>query len=133
MIKYNVSYYNFEDKVVKETLYFNLSSIELSKMQAKYGDIESRVNEMVKNEDQEALIDLFSDIIVMAYGERSEDGRKFVKTKEVQDNFRDSLAYNAFLEEMLFATGEKKLEEFMYNLYKPASKELQKRLKDVRK
>lgn len=127
MQKYNVEYENFDGKKTKETLYFNLSTIEVGSLQQKYGDIEKKIFELQKKGNFTGLMDIITDIILTAYGERSEDGRKFIKNSVVREGFDGSLPFNQLIDDLL--ADDKLSEKFMTELYKPSDKLVKKAAK----
>ena len=50
------------------------------------------------------IIELFKDIITRSYGEKSPDGRRFIKNKEVLENFTQTAAYSELYMELAFNT-----------------------------
>ena len=58
-------------------------------------------NNQVLAESIRMVARLLHRLIDLSYGKRSEDGQKFVKSKEILDEFKSSIAYEAFIEEML--------------------------------
>lgn len=99
MLKQKINYEGFDGPVTTEE-YFNLTRIELIEIQGRHGgkEIEARINEIQKNEDLTALYALLKDIILSAYGKR--EGDRFVKNKEVRDEFGQSLAFGQLIEDL---------------------------------
>ena len=63
------------------------------------------------------IIETFKDIILRAYGEKSPDGRRFIKNQEVRDAFAQTEAYsNLFME---LATDAKAASEFVNGIVPP--------------
>ena len=58
-------------------------------------------NNQVLAESIRMVARLLDRLIDLSYGKRSEDGQKFVKSKEILDEFKSSIAYEAFIEQML--------------------------------
>jgi hypothetical protein len=46
------------------------------------------------------IVELFKDIILKAYGEKSPDGRRFIKTQELRDGFAQTEAYSELFMEL---------------------------------
>jgi hypothetical protein len=55
---------------------------------------------IVDAEDGKAIMQEFKKIILMAYGTRSEDGKRFIKTQELRDAFASSEAYSELFMEL---------------------------------
>ena len=100
MLKENVKYLDFDGVEQNETLYFNINRMELIAMQARYGkeDLAKYIERIVQEQDFAKIHDLLNDIILTAYGKKSEDGKRFLKSEEIKEEFRTSLAYEALVE-----------------------------------
>ena len=94
MIKWPVKYTNYNGEEVEEDLYFNLNKAEVMEMQLEannaYGEY---LQSIVAKRDGKALAQEYRRLILKAYGEKSVDGRRFVKTQELTDAFEQSEAY----------------------------------------
>lgn len=102
MLHKKVTYTNYNGEVVNEDVYFNLTSMELVKMEAKYEmSIPDKIKEVTDTNDYEGIIALFEDLLLTAYGVKSEDGRRFVKDKEATKEFEDSIAYAEIFEQII--------------------------------
>lgn len=102
MLHKKVTYTNYNGEVVNEDVYFNLTSMELVKMEAKYEkSIPDKIKEVTEANDYQGIIDLFEDLLLTAYGVKSEDGRRFVKDKEATKEFEDSIAYAEIFEQII--------------------------------
>ena len=56
-------------------------------------------------------MELFKQIVLKAYGEKSEDGKRFVKSKEIAEAFSQTEAYSEIFMEL--AMDEKAAAEFV--------------------
>lgn len=102
MLHKKVTYTNYNGEVVNEDVYFNLTSMELVKMEAKYEmSISDKIKEVVDANDFRGIIALFEDLLLTAYGIKSEDGRRFVKDKQATKDFEDSIAYAEIFEQII--------------------------------
>lgn len=102
MLKKTVSYKDFDGKERSDTLYFNLSEIEIARLEVKYpGGLELFVNNLNAEERPEEVLDLFETILEMSYGVKSDDGRYFRKPEDKVQDFMHSAAYNAIFYELL--------------------------------
>lgn len=102
MLHKKVTYTNYNGEVVNEDVYFNLTSMELVKMEAKYEmSISDKIKEVVDANDFQGIIALFEDLLLTAYGVKSEDGRRFVKDKQATKEFEDSIAYAEIFEQII--------------------------------
>ena len=117
MLKHQVSYKDFDNKSVKETLWFNLTTRDSAKLTIKYGDLTAYVKKIEKEKDAAAMMVLIEDLVLTAYGERSEDGRHFLRNDEIRERFSYSLAFEALLDDLY--SDEKKMSKFFDSLLKP--------------
>ena len=102
MLHKKVTYTNYNGEVVNEDVYFNLTSMELVKMEAKYEmSISDKIKEVVDANDFRGIIALFEDLLLTAYGVKSEDGRRFIKDKQATKEFEDSIAYAEIFEQII--------------------------------
>lgn len=108
MLKQNVKYLDFDGVEQTETLYFNINRMELIAMQARYGkdDMAKYIERITQEEDFGKIHDLLNDIILTAYGKKSEDGKRFIKSEELKEEFRTSLAYEALTESFFDDEGQ---------------------------
>lgn len=112
MYKTTVEYEDFNGEKKKRTLYFNLSQSELTELKYESnGALEDKIVEIVATKNRSEMMLLFTKILKMAYGEKSEDGEYFVKNEEVYSRFKYSNAYDAFLEKLVESDSE--LENFI--------------------
>lgn len=116
MLKHQVSYKDFDNKSVKETLWFNLTTRDSAKLTIKYGDLTAYVKKIEKEKDAAAMMVLIEDLVLTAYGERSEDGRHFLRNDEIRERFSYSLAFEALLDDLY--SDEKKMSKFFDALLK---------------
>ena len=106
MYKKTVVYENYDGEEVKETLYFHLSELEMTRINFKNGgDVGERIKYLIATDDMDGMIQLMEDIILAAYGVISEDGKRFEKSAEAREAFSNSLAYSDLFMEMLLDPG----------------------------
>lgn len=112
MYQTKVNYVALNGDAVEEVLHFNLNTIEVARMQGKVegGDLEAHFKKVISNasatNDTMSLINLMLDVVLLAYGEPSADGKHFVKGPEVQARFENSLAFAQYMEDLLTQEGE---------------------------
>lgn len=95
MLKRTIKYTDFNGTEREEDFFFNLSKSELMELEMKTkGGLEAKINRITADEDTEQIIEMFKDIILMSYGQKSEDGKRFIKTKEMQAEFVNTAAYD---------------------------------------
>lgn len=117
MLKQKVQYEDFDGATQVETLYFNLNRMELIALQSRYGkeDMAAYINKLVEDKDIEKVYEILNDIVLRAYGLRSEDGKRFIKNETIREEFKQSLAYEALIEDFHDET-RKVLESFIVGI-----------------
>lgn len=106
MLKKTITYENFNGEKVTKDLYFNLTKKELIDLQvSKDGGLDTYIKKITEEEDKKAMIQLLDSIILAAYGQKSEDGERFIKNKELIDAFVSSMAYDALIDELFTVEG----------------------------
>ena len=111
MIKKIIKYTDYNGQQRKETAYFNLNKLEILKLTAKLGmNIDDYTKKLAESEDMPKMLQFIEDIILMSYGEKSEDGRTFEKSKEKTAKFENSNAFAELFEQLL--TNPQQTEQF---------------------
>lgn len=106
MLKKSITYVDYNGVERTEDFYFNLNKAEtLGYIIGFEGGIESFIEKVVQEEDVKKLWDLWSDFILMCYGEKSSDGRRFIKSKELSEGFKQTEAYNNLVMELVSGKG----------------------------
>lgn len=100
MIKKTIKFVDYDDNEREEDFYFNLSKAELAEMQlSTTGGLEKMIEEIIKTKDVPKIMEIFKKIISASYGKKSPDGRRFMKSQEILDEFMQTEAYsNLFME-----------------------------------
>jgi len=102
MLKKTVTYEDFDGNTVTDEFEFNLTKTELTEMNlAQDGGLDKFIEKIVKEEDQKKIYDLFKGLVVKAYGKRSEDGKRFIKSEQMSEEFTQTAAFDAMMIEML--------------------------------
>lgn len=102
MLKKTITYEDFNGDTVSEDFFFHLSKAELVELELSHrGGLSEALKRIVASEDGKSIIAEFKNIILGAYGKRSDDGRRFIKTQELRDEFESSEAYSVLFMEMV--------------------------------
>ena len=115
MLKRTITYNDFNDVERTEDFYFNLSKSEITELNLRIpGGLVSWVQTISQALDGNAIMDIFKDLLLKSYGEKSPDGKRF---RKVDDNdvplsiaFSETNAYDQIFMELV--TNPKKAEEF---------------------
>ena len=117
MLKKLIKYTDFNGVEREEEFYFNLTKGELVEMEfSKHGGFETYIRKIATTTDTPELMKFFKDLILSAYGEKSPDGRRFIKNQELRDSFEQSAAYSELLTEMLLSPNANAAIEFVNGL-----------------
>lgn len=101
MLKKTINYVDYNGVERKEDFYFNLSKAEVTEMELSVdGGLSQMIEQLVNAKDNKQIIALFKEIILKAYGEKSADGRRFIKSKELSDAFSQTEAYSELFVEL---------------------------------
>ena len=101
MLKKTVTYMDYNGVERTEDFYFNLSKAEVTEMELSVeGGFSKMLEEIVKSNDNARILELFKEMVLKAYGEKSADGRRFVKSKELSEAFSQTEAYSEIFMEL---------------------------------
>ena len=112
MYKITETYTDYDDNQRTEDFYFNYSKAELADLQFSVaGGLAGMIDKIIKTNDIPELVKLFRELIQKAYGEKSNDGRRFMKSPELTKEFTETVAYSQIY--MRLATDSKAAQEFI--------------------
>lgn len=115
MYKKTINYTDFNGVDRKEDFYFNFMKAELVEMNMSTGGgLKSFIERITNTQDQMELIRLFKELVLKAYGIKSDDGKRFIKSQEIRDAFEQTNAYNELF--MMLATNDKEAANFINNV-----------------
>ena len=101
MLKKTITYVDYNGTERKEDFYFNLSKAEIMELEmGTTGGMVEMINRIVAAQDAPAIIDVFKKMILRAYGEKSADGKRFIKSKEISEAFSQTEAYSQLFMEL---------------------------------
>jgi hypothetical protein len=102
VLRQELTYEDFNGDTVTDVLYFNLTKAELLEMEASAaGGVANMFNRIVEARDSNAILQAIQDFVLNAYGVKSEDGKRFIKTDELREEFKQSQAYSDLLMELV--------------------------------
>ena len=119
MYKKTITYTDYEGETRTEDFYFNLTKAELIELQSsEAGGLEKMLNRVVAERNQGKIIAVFKKIILAAYGEKSADGKRFVKKDKdgtpLSQYFEETEAYAELFTKLL--TKEEAATEFVNSI-----------------
>lgn len=130
MYKKNITYTDYNGHERTEEFLFNLTEAEIAEMEmSKKGGLTNTLQRLIRTEDAPEIAKIFKDLILKSYGEKSDDGRRFIKTKEKSEEFSQTEAYSKLYMELAF--DDKAAAEFINNII-PKSMAEQLKNKDMK-
>lgn len=112
MLKKTVNYVDYNGVERKEDFYFNLSKAEVTEMELSVnGGLSQMIQNIIDAKDNKQIMQMFKGIILKAYGEKSADGKRFVKSEEISKAFAETEAYSEIFMELLL--DEQKAADFI--------------------
>jgi len=101
MLKKTITYTDYDGNKRTEDFYFNLSKAEVAEMEmSAEGGLTKTLEKIVAEQDGKRIIEMFKDLILKAYGEKSLDGKRFIKSKELSEAFSQTEAYSELFMEL---------------------------------
>ena len=102
MLKKLIKYTDYNGVERQENFYFNLNKTELLEMETEVtGGMRQLIENMMEKQDIPKIMSSFKTILLKAYGEKSPDGRRFIKSDELSTAFTQTEAYNVLYMELL--------------------------------
>lgn len=112
MLKQTRTYTDYNGVSRTEDFYFNLTQAEVTEMELSVdGGLSEMLNRIIAAKDGKQIIAFFKDFVLRAYGEKSADGRRFIKNQELRDAFAQTEAYSDLFMEL--ATNAEKAAAFV--------------------
>lgn len=116
MLKKTIKYTDYNGVERNEEFLFNLTKAELMEMEmGTTGGLAEKIQQIVVAQDAPAIIQIFKDIILKAYGEKSADGKRFVKINDagvpLSIGFSQTEAYSQLFMEL--ATNSEEAAKFI--------------------
>lgn len=103
MLKKTITYEDWNGETRTEDFYFNLTRTELIEMET--GMVPGRsltevLQTLISDRDMGTIVQTIKEIVLKAYGEKSSDGKRFVKNQDVRDSFEQNPAYDILYMEL---------------------------------
>lgn len=101
MLKKTITYIDYNGNERTEDFYFNLSKAEVTEMELSVnGGLSKMLETIVASKDAAQIVSMFKEIVLKAYGEKSPDGKRFIKSKELSEAFSQTEAYSEIFMEL---------------------------------
>lgn len=115
MLVKTITYTDYNGVERTEDFYFNLTKAEMMEMELGVtGGFTTMIQRVVATQDGPAIMRTFKDVILKAYGVKSDDGKKMIKNQAVRDEFAQTEAYSILFMELL--TDENAAREFLLHV-----------------
>lgn len=101
MLKKEITYEDLDGNTTVDVFYFNLTRTELMQFEVDYeGGMSGAIRRMIESKDNKEIYGLFNRIVLTSYGVRSDDGKRFVKSDQIREDFTQMPAYDALMTEL---------------------------------
>lgn len=125
MLSKTITYVDYDGNERTETFLFHLSQSELAEMEMSVdGGMTRMLTKIAEEKNARRIMDTFRDLILRSYGEKSADGRRFIKTQELRDSFYQTEAYSQLF--MSLVTNAEEAAKFVKGLAGSAEREEKK-------
>lgn len=105
MLKKTIKYTDFNGDETSEDFLFHLSKAELIELEASHKDgLAASMQRIIEADDNRAIIAEFKRIVLLSYGKKSMDGKRFIKNQTMRDEFESSEAYSTLFMELVTNT-----------------------------
>lgn len=122
MLYKTITYTDYNGTERTEDFYFNLTEAEVMEMEmSTSGGLAEMINRIVAAQDAPSIIAVFKKLLLKAYGVKSPDGKRFIKSDALSEEFSQTEAYSQLFMEL--ATNSDKASEFVNGIVpKPKKK-----------
>lgn len=101
MLKRTITYTDYDGNERTEDFFFNLNQAETLEMElSTSGGMTQMINRIISAQDSPAIVKVFKELLLKAYGEKSPDGRRFIKSEEISTAFSQTEAYSKLFMEL---------------------------------
>lgn len=129
MFKVTLKYPNFLGNEVEDTFRFNFTEDEMLKLAAEDPEFNAEyISTMMHEEQLMKMYMLLRKLVVLSYGEMSEDAKHFRKNEQITTDFMQSAAFDKIIDLFTGDNAEKTIQDFVYNVFPSKfAEELKKR------
>lgn len=101
MLKKTITYTDYNGTERTEDFYFNLTKAEIMEMEmSTSGGMAEMIQRIVAAQEAPAIIKIFKDLVLKAYGQKSPDGKRFIKNQTLKEEFEQTEAYSILFMEL---------------------------------
>lgn len=101
MLKKTITYTDYNNNERTEDFYFNLNKAEIMEMEmSTSGGLAERIQRVIASQDAPTIIKIFKDLVLASYGQKSPDGKRFIKNDKLREEFEQTEAYSMIFMEL---------------------------------
>lgn len=101
MLKKTITYTDYNGETRKEDFYFNMTRAEITELELSIdGGLSDMIKRVTEAKDVPSIIKIFKDLVLKAYGQKSPDGKRFIKSKQLSEEFSQTEAYSDLFMEL---------------------------------
>jgi hypothetical protein len=102
MLKRDITYTTFDGEEITEEFHFHISKIEILELETRFeGGLQAMLRRVMTTKDTKMILEEFKRIILLSVGRKSTDGRRFLKTDEIREEFEQSPAFEVLFMDFL--------------------------------
>ena len=103
MVVKKIKYTDFNGVEREEEFMFNLTEAEITEMELTTdGGLSDSIKKIISAQDTPQIIETFKMLLLKSYGEKSADGRRFIKSEELSKEFTQTNAYSQLFMELAY-------------------------------
>lgn len=104
MLKKTIKYVDLDGNQREETYYFHLSKVELTEMELGLSGNGTKLSQyvqmIVEAQNEKELFRIVKEMVLLAYGQKTPDGRAFEKSEEAKHKFSNTVAFDELISEL---------------------------------
>lgn len=115
MLAKKIKFTDYKGQEREQTFHFNINETEITEMQlSQTGTLTALYERLAETQDVPRMIKETKRLIMLAYGEISEDGTRFIKSPELSVAFTQTEAYNRLFQDLF--SDPKNMKDFIMGI-----------------
>lgn len=115
MLTKTITYTDYNGVERTEDHFFNLTKADIMEMELSVsGGLAEHLRRIIAAKDTPAIVKEFKDLIIKSYGVKSPDGKRFIKNREMTEEFMQTEAFSQLFMEL--ATDDKAASMFVQGI-----------------
>ena len=97
MLKKTITYVDYNGVERTEDFYFNLTKVECVELEYSLSpgtSLSDVITMLINAKDIGKIISTIKNVVLTAYGEKSPDGKRFIKSEEMRNEFSQTVAFD---------------------------------------